>query len=101
MKLGSFDPTPPNAHTHPPHPPTHPYTPQRQQGGHSAQAFLAARPAVSTAPARSAARATTTTTMAAAHTLYDFPVSNNGGRCRVVIYDKGVQDQFECVIELI
>jgi len=26
-------------------------------------------------------------------TLYDFPVSNNGGRCRVVIYDKGIQDK--------
>jgi hypothetical protein len=26
-------------------------------------------------------------------TLYDFPVSNNGGRCRVVIYDKGLQDK--------
>eukprot|EP00624_Nannochloropsis_granulata_P006570 evm.model.NODE_49408_length_6906_cov_25.972633.2 len=28
-------------------------------------------------------------------TLYDFPVSNNGGRCRVVIYDKGIQDKIE------
>lgn len=28
-------------------------------------------------------------------TLYDFPISNNGGRVRVVIYDKGLQDRIK------
>lgn len=30
-------------------------------------------------------------------TLYDFPISNNGGRVRVVIYDKGIQDRIRLV----
>lgn len=29
----------------------------------------------------------------AANTLYDVPVSNNGARCRIVIYGKGLEDQ--------
>ncbi|GAB5032796.1 glutathione s-transferase [Nannochloropsis oceanica] len=46
---------------------------------------------------RSHRRSSSRTTMAAGKdaTLYDFPVSNNGGRCRVVIYDKGIQDKIE------
>lgn len=30
-------------------------------------------------------------------TLYDFAISNNGGRVRVVIYDKGIQDRIRLV----
>lgn len=43
------------------------------------------------------------TTMAAGKdaTLYDFPVSNNGGRCRVVIYDKGIQDKVNTEMTII
>lgn len=78
--------------THPLHKQTHTMhgNPSKQVAQHPthAFAFLTARP--STSP-----RARPLSMMAAAHTLYDFPVSNNGGRCRVVIYDKGVQDQFE------
>jgi len=33
---------------------------------------------------------TTTTTTPARHTLYDAPVSNNGARCRIILYKKGI-----------
>jgi hypothetical protein len=26
------------------------------------------------------------------HTLYDVPVSNNGARCRLILYKKGIDD---------
>ena len=72
--------------------PNHPHTrPHQIKHKQPAHAFV---PAAHSTAARVRARPTTVA-MAAAHTLYDFPVSNNGGRCRVVIYDKGVQDQFE------
>jgi hypothetical protein len=70
-----------------------------QQSGQPTHAFIARANRPSAALSASSSpphhRGPTTTTMKAAHTFYDFPVSNNGGRCRVVIYDKGIQDQFE------
>ncbi len=62
-----------------------------KQGGHPTHAFF-----VASGPRhQSQCGRAGPVMMKAAHTLYDFPVSNNGGRCRVVIYDKGVQDKFE------
>jgi len=33
--------------------------------------------------------------MAQKPVLYDMPVSNNGARCRIVIYKKGIEDQID------
>jgi len=65
--------------------------PTNKQGGHPTHAFF-----VASGPRHeSQCGRVGPVVMKAAHTLYDFPVSNNGGRCRVVIYDKRVQDKFE------
>ena len=36
-----------------------------------------------------------TVRMAEKPVLYDLPVSNNGARCRIVIYKKGIEDKVE------
>ena len=35
--------------------------------------------------------------MAAKQGLYDIPVSNNGARCRIAIYAKGLEDKIDIV----
>jgi glutathione S-transferase len=32
------------------------------------------------------------------HVLYDIPVSNNGARCRIILYKKGIDDS-ECIVK--
>ena len=34
-------------------------------------------------------------TMGAKPVLYDMPVSNNGARCRIIIYKKGIEDKID------
>ncbi|KAL9191594.1 hypothetical protein ACHAXT_001300 [Thalassiosira profunda] len=49
--------------------------------------------AVATVSAKTTLTMSASTTSTADHVLYDMPVSNNGARCRIILYKKGISSQ--------